>query len=77
MNSRISFPSVFSSISPPSWPAKRSPNVAASLSLRSTGASSDSSAAVMRRAVRTFSTVSWSAIAISSSVGSRPSSCDR
>jgi hypothetical protein len=42
--------------------------------VRSTGASSDTSVEVMRRAVRTFSGVSPSAFAISASVGSRPSS---
>ena len=77
MNSRIRRPSVPSSISLPSSPANRSPNVAASLSDRSMGASRDSSAAVILRALRTLPMGCARALAISLSVGSRPSSWAR
>ena len=59
MNSRVSRASVCSSMSPPPVPGKRSPKVLDPRSLRSTGASSESSPELMRRARRTFSTESF------------------
>ena len=77
MNSRWSCESVDSSISLAMAPATRSPKVTALESCRSTGASSENSVDVIRRAARTFSTVSLSTFAVSASVGVRPSSWAR
>ena len=77
MNSRISRKSVTSSISVASTPENRSPNVDASRSLRSMGASSETSVEVICRAARTFSGLSPIRRATSSSEGSRRRTCER